>query len=156
MSHIYTSAGVHTGVLSFVQIGNGSSFSCSQIITGQINGICGSQSGAVIYDFDDMGNMLSGGSNGLCASGMVTGFVFDNLSHEWSWLCLGSYGGSSMSCGASENYCGNGDVEAGNGEQCDSEIGCNNATCQRYTADCSDVSLVFNPAVGVIPFNSVL
>ena len=61
-----------------------------------------------------------------------------------------------MSCEASEQFCGNGNVEASNGEQCDSEIGCNNATCQRYTTTCDDLAMVLTPSSGVIPFDTVL
>ena len=53
-------------------MGNGSIIVCEHIVTGQINGICGSVSGSVLYDFDNMGDSLSGGSMGLCASGIVS------------------------------------------------------------------------------------
>jgi hypothetical protein len=155
ISHTYTDAGVYTGIVSLTQLGNGSSFSCEHVLTGQVNGICGSVSGSVIYDFNNMGDSLTGGSSGLCDSGTVQGFVYDSSTQSWSWNCTGSYAGSSMSCQAWEDSCGDGIVQGAEGEECDSELGCD-ASCQRYTASCNDVQMILNPAIGVVPFTSVL
>lgn len=40
-----------------------------------------------IYDFNNSGDMLSGGHISLCASGTVSGFNFDFGAHTWSWMC---------------------------------------------------------------------
>gem|GEM_PF-6625198 len=55
---------------------------------------------------------------------MVENFAFDPGVNEWSWDCAGIHNGSTTaSCGASEEYCGDGIV---NGyEECDeSSVGC--------------------------------
>ena len=41
------------------------------------------------------------------------------MTHQWSWTCAGSYGGSSMSCEASEQFCGDSIVQTDHTETCD-------------------------------------
>jgi cysteine-rich repeat protein len=79
--------------------------------------VCGTQDGQIIYDFNNSGDSLSGGSAGLCSGGLVIGFAYDTWTHAWTWICDGTNGASDDSCGATEERCG--DTIANGGEACD-------------------------------------
>lgn len=72
----------------------------------------------------------------------------------WTWNCLGIYsGGNQNSCSLTVQYCGDGSVQAGSGEQCDNQAGCNNSICQWYTGSCADIGLYVSPTSGNVPLN---
>ena len=93
-----------------------------------VSGVCGSLNGSGIYDANNSGDAITGGSVGLCAYGTATGFVYNTGTHSWSWSCTGSNGGSGASCSTNEFYCGDNIVQTGL-EACDGQTGCN-ASCQ--------------------------
>ena len=120
-THIYNTAWTYNiSVKLSNNLSWGLNIRCSATATptnAPVNGVCGTRNGTTIYDFDNWGNSLTWGSAWLCANGTVASFAFNSSTHTWSWSCNGLYGGSNVSCSASESYCGNGVVS--NGEQCD-------------------------------------
>lgn len=105
---------------------NGSGETCTIVVNvsnAPIDGSCGPMgtgAGSTIYDFDNNGDSLTGGSIGLCATGMASGFIYDSVLHTRSWVCEGQYGGANPSCSATELYCGNMTTGSNEpGEMCD-------------------------------------
>ena len=109
--------------------------------------------GSGVYDANNSGDAITGGSLGLCAYGTATGFVYNTGTHTWSWSCTGSNGGSGVSCSASELWCGDGVVQTGNYEECEiGQSGCS-LTCAWYRHTCADVGFNIQPATGFPPFS---
>ena len=114
------------------------------VVSGMVSGVCGSLNGSGVYDANNSGDSVTGGSLGLCAYGTATGFVYNTGTHSWSWSCTGSNGGSGMSCSASELYCGDGVTQGSNGEQCDGQSGCN-ASCTYDSPVCHGLTGLRRP-----------
>ncbi|MEZ7821194.1 MAG: Ig-like domain-containing protein [Patescibacteria group bacterium] len=75
----------------------------------KINGVCGSAASASVFKPTD----------NLCSSGTPsTVYSSDaNDSGPWGWRCVGLSGGTTVTCSAFVNNCGNGKIDAG--EMCD-------------------------------------
>ena len=58
-------------------------------------------------------------SDGLCASGLPEGFAYDATTHIWSRACVGSADSDPALCSTTEEYCGDGVLQAG--ETCDED-----------------------------------
>jgi tricorn protease-like protein len=95
------------GLINQMNTSNSINFSFTYVKP-PIDGACGALYSWNIYDFNNSWDSLSGGTIGLCATGTLTGFTYNTGTHQWSWSCLGQYGGSGASCGAQELYCGDG------------------------------------------------
>jgi len=76
-----------------------------------ITGVCNTNyNSQTLYDFNDGGDSLNSGM-ALCSSGTVSNFTFNASfpgSNGWMWTCDGQNGGASVSCSATESYCGDG------------------------------------------------
>jgi cysteine-rich repeat protein len=105
--------------------------------------VCGSVDGDDIYDFDNAGDALSANAPNLCAEGDVLNFSYNPTTHEWTWECEGTFGGSNDVCIATELRCGDG-IQNGS-EQCDdgnttNGDGCNNDCTTSSPGVCGSVN----------------
>jgi hypothetical protein len=77
---------------------------CDEVVEVNLDGECGTVD-KNIYDANNSGDALTGGSANLCAAGTVTNFMYSGTTHEWSWECRGAYSGETQSCSSFEEYC---------------------------------------------------
>lgn len=111
-----------------------------------VPGVCGPQDGQQIYDFDNNWNALTATSPGLCDEWAVINFLYNTASHSWSWACSWANGWATDICGASEQRCGDGDVNMMEWEDCDGDW----ADCGPWQFTCtSTCTCVANPLDGV-------
>lgn len=80
--HLYASGGYYTGALTVSNALSGaerytSVAVCTDIAQVRIDGVCGSITGTGLYDFDNNGDALSGGSPDLCVSGSPSTVNYD-------------------------------------------------------------------------------
>ena len=50
---------------------------CNDLCQITETGVCGSSDSIVIYDANNNGDSLTGGSTGLCSGGSISGFVYN-------------------------------------------------------------------------------
>ena len=144
-THTYAATGTYTGNLEVANILSGGITSTCEIPTGvtitaaPVNGECNVIGST--YDDNEDGAEIANDDATLCAVGTATGYNYDSVS-GWSWECKGLNGGTKETgCTAAVEYCGDGVMQGGEGEQCDdgnevSGDGCNN-TCQLEAITCN-------------------
>lgn len=121
--------------------GDGCNNDCT--VTPPEPGVCGSVDGDDIYDFDNAGDGLNANAPNLCAEGALVNFSYNPTTHEWTWECEGTFGGSNDVCIATELRCGDG-IQNGS-EQCDdgnttNGDGCNNDCTTSSPGVCGSVN----------------
>jgi cysteine-rich repeat protein len=111
IGYTYLTAGNYTWFITVANNLSGAiTATCSVSLSYKLDGVCGAINSGTIYDFNNNWDSLSGGTTGLCTVGTATGFTYNSGTHQWSWSCLGQYGGSNTSCNTQELYCGDGVV----------------------------------------------
>lgn len=82
-------------------------------------------------------SMLNSWTVDLCSQWLVSWFTWPDLNGWYAWTCLWVNGWANASCTADENRCGDANIDAWNGEQCDTDIGLCSDTCQLEYPSCT-------------------